>query len=69
MCFKENNIEIKRNYIKDKETISIIKILVDNNLISLNGLFEIVNALNQIIFSSFIEQILCDMSFVFLECS
>ena len=66
--FNDKKVEEKRNYIKENDKISKIKIEIDNEVKSLSKLFEDCKCLKIINFIKFDIQDVEDMSFMFNRC-
>ena len=66
--FNNNEVEVKRKYIKKNEQIKIIKIIIDYHIQSLEGLFEDCNCIESIDFKKFYRNNIYDMSGMFFLC-
>ena len=67
--FDNLNEEIKRNYLKDKEKINIIKIIIDYQVNSFKNLFNYCKYINSIFFKIIYRINISDMEGIFFECS
>ena len=67
--FNDNKEEIKRNYLKENEKVSKIKIIIDYQIKTLNKLFRECECIKKINFISFNRTDITDMSFMFWGCS
>ena len=67
--FDNLNKEIKRNYLKEKEKVKIIKIIIDYQVISFRKLFDNCECISSIIFVKFNRINITDMSHMFYGCS
>ena len=67
--FNNSNKEMKRTYLKYSEKIKTIKILIDFQIKSLNGLFNSCYGIHSIFFKKFNNYNITDMSEMFYKCS
>ena len=66
--FDNNKEEIKRNYLKEKEQIKIIKIIIDYQVKSFEDLFDSCGCVESIYFKKFYRNNINNMRFMFLGC-
>ena len=66
--FDNSNEEIKRNYLKEKEKVNKIKIIIDYQVKSFKGLFDKCKYISTIFFKKFYRINITDMSGMFYEC-
>ena len=66
--FNDKKVEVKRNYIKENDEISKIKIEIDNEVKSLSKLFEDCQCIKIINFTKLDIQDIEDMSYMFNRC-
>ena len=67
--FNNSKEEIKRNYLKEKEKVNTIKIIIDYQAKSLKKLFFYCDNISSIYFKKFNSSNIIDMSSMFEECS
>ena len=67
--FGNSNEEIKRNYLKEKERVNMIKIIIDYQIKSFKQLFDTCNCIRTIFFKKFYRINITDMSSMFNGCS
>ena len=67
--FNDNKEEIKVNSIKEKDKIDKIKIIIDKEINSLEGLFKKCDEIEEINFIKFNRKDITNMSYMFYECS
>ena len=67
--FNDNKEEIKRNYLKDNENVEKIKIIIDYQIESFEGLFEYCECIEYIHFKKFHRNNVTNMGFMFCGCS
>ena len=67
--FNNNKEEIERNYIKKDEKIENIKILINNQIKSLENLFYYCNCIESLNFKKFTRNNINNMSYMFTQCS
>ena len=67
--FDNSNEEIKRNYLKEKEIINKIKIIIDYQVKSFKELFDHCEYINSIFLKKFYRINITDMSKMFYKCS
>ena len=67
--FDDSKDEIKRSYLNENEKVKIIKIIIDHQITSLNGLFLGVKCISSIFFKKFNRINITDMSYMFHGCS
>ena len=67
--FDNSNKEIKRNYLKDKEKVKMIKIIIDCQVKSFKELFHYCDTIDSIFFKKFYRNNITDMSYMFYRCS
>ena len=66
----DNSIEeIKRNYLKDNEKVKMIKIIINYQVKSFNGLFNYCECIHSKFFKKFYRNNITDMSNMFSFCS
>ena len=66
--FDNSNEEIKRNYLEENEKVKIIKIKIDYQIKSFNGLFSWCENIKSIFFKQFYRNNVTDMSGMFYRC-
>ena len=67
--FNGNKEEIKRNYLKEKEQIKTIKIIIDYQIKSFKQLFCFCKYIESLKFKKFYRNNINDMSYMFYKCS
>ena len=67
--FNDNKKEIKRNYLNENEDIEKIKIVLDYQIKSFEGLFEYCKCIEHIYFKKFYRNNINNMSYMFSRCS
>ena len=67
--FDDNKEEIKRNYLNENEKIKIIKIIIDYQVKSFEGLFYCCKCIESINFQKFYRNNITNMSGMFYGCS
>ena len=67
--FNNNEIEIKRNYLKENDKVSVIKIIIDYKVKSLSQLFQNCDCIESINIKKFYRNNIKDMSKMFYRCS
>ena len=67
--FDNSKEEIKRNYIKEKEKVKLIKIIINHQIKSFYGLFDSCKCISSIMFKRFYRTNITNMSYMFFECS
>ena len=65
--FNDNKEEVKRNYLNKNENVERLKIIIDYQVKSFEGLFE--NCIENILFKKFFRNNINDMSYMFYGCS
>ena len=63
--FNNNKEEIKRNYFTNDDNVNRIRIIIDKEIKSLNGLFKKCNCIKKINFIKFNKKDINDMSYTF----
>ena len=63
--FNDNENEVKKNIFKKEENITKIKIIIDNEIYSLKGLFSNCICIKKIAFIKFSRKNIIDMSYMF----
>ena len=66
--FDNNKEEIKRNYLKEKEQVKIIRIIIDYQVKSFEDLFDSCGCVESIYFKKFYRNNINNMRFMFLGC-
>ena len=66
--FNDNKEEIKRNYLKDDEQIRTIKIIIDHQVESFEGLFKYCECIEYIYFKKFYRNNINNMASLFSDC-
>ena len=66
--FNDDKEEIKRNFLNDHDKVQKIKIIIDYQVKSFNGLFFSCQCIESIIFKKFHRNNIDDMSFMFSKC-
>ena len=67
--FDNSNEEIKRNYLKEKEKVNTIKIIINYQVKSFKELFNNCEHINSLFFKKFYRINITDMSYMFYKCS
>ena len=67
--FDDNKEEIKRHYITKEDKVKVIKIIINCEIKSLNGLFNNIENIYKINFIKFKRKDIKNMSFLFRDCS
>ena len=67
--FNNNKEEIKRNYLNENENIEIIKIIINHQITSFEGLFEDCECIEYMCFKKFYRNNIINMGDLFNECS
>ncbi len=67
--FNNESKEQKRIFITDREKISNIKIIIDNNITSFKSLFQDCKCIKEIKFIKFNRKNIKNMSYMFYQCS
>ena len=67
--FGNSNEEIKRNYLKEKEKVNKIKIIIDSQVKSFKELFYNCNHIRSLFFKKFYRINITDMNDMFFNCS
>ena len=67
--FNNNKEEIKRNYLKENENVDKLKIIIDYQIKSLEGLFQFCECIGYIHFKKFYRNNIIDMGGMFSGCS
>ena len=67
--FDNSNEEIKRNYLKEKEKVNTIKIIINYQVKSFKELFNNCEHINSLFFKKFYRINITDMSYMFYGCS
>ena len=67
--FNDSSIETERNYLKEKEKVNKIKIIIDYQVKSLKQLFSFCDCISSIIFKKFDRINISDMRGMFYHCS
>ncbi len=67
--FNDSRKEIKRNYLKNREKIEIIKIIINHQVISFSQLFQDCKCIESIRFPKFFRNNINNMSYMFNDCS
>ena len=66
--YSNNKEEIKRNYLNENENIEKIKIIIEHQVKSFNGLFYDCQCLEYIYFKKFYRNNINNMEYMFYEC-
>ena len=66
--FNDNKEKIKRDYITGNDSANKIKIIIDNEIKSLKGLFQECKHIGKISFNKFYDRNINNMSFMFYGC-
>ena len=69
LYFNNNKEEIKRNYLNKNDNVEKLKIIIDNQIKSFEGLFQYCKIVEYICFKKFCRNNVTDMRFMFNECS
>ena len=67
--FNDNKEEIKRNYLNKNDNVEKLKIIIDYQVKSFEGLFEDCEYIESIYFKKFYRNNVTDMSWMFYGCS
>ena len=67
--FENLNEEIKRNYLKEKEKVNIIKIIINYQVESFKRLFDNCRCIRTMFFKKFSRANIANMDFMFYGCS
>ena len=66
--FNDNKKEIKRNYLNENENVSKLKIIIDHQIISFEGLFNECECIKYMCFNKFYRNNINDMERMFYGC-
>ena len=67
--FNNNKEEIKRNYLNEYENVEKLKIIIDHQIKSFEGLFDFCKSMEYIYFKKFYRNNITNMRYMFYGCS